>query len=129
MSGTAGDIRLLISKKDLGGRTIFPAITGRSAAAEAAANAALRRSAIRQGLPVDFAVGLIQAGIVELVTASGAPPVTPMGAGVAAAGRDEINAGNRGVFGEFTHWKLYQSFHMLTGTPLPNNPNSPLSEF
>ncbi|MDA0203949.1 MAG: RHS repeat-associated core domain-containing protein [Acidobacteria bacterium] len=131
ISTPAGELQLLVPKRDLGGRTIFPAITGKSAAAGAAQKAA-RNSAIARGLPIDLAVGLAEAGLFGFVTGdSGSPPPSrPQGAAaVLGASRDEINAGNRGVYGEFVHWKLYQSFHLLTGTPLPNNPNSPLSEF
>ena len=117
--------------------TIFPAITARSAvqdAAEAAAKSAARRSAIAQhagALLADYTVGLLQSGFTELVTggSSGGAGNAMGSASVQSAAREEVNAGNRGVYGEFAHWNLYQSFFALAGLPLPNNPNSPLAEF
>lgn len=128
----AGEIQLLVTRRSLGGKTIFPSLASatRSAAADSAA-AAARRRVFAGNFLTDMGVGLIQTAFTDLVFGSGSPaPTQPQGAaGVLSASRDEINAGQRGVYGEFSHWRLYQSFHLLTGVPLPNNPNSPLAEF
>ena len=128
-----GNIPMFIPKKDLGGRTIFPAIA-RSSASREAAKAAGRRAAVAGNVGdffIDVGVGVLQASLVEFAKAQRAasPSTPPDSARVQSVSRQEINAGNRGVHGEFTHWNLYQAFHVLTGTPLPNNPNSPLAEF
>jgi RHS repeat-associated protein len=133
----AGNIPLLIPKQGLGGRTIYPAIAASSAvedAARAAAKSAARKSAFARyagAFLLDVSVGAAQSALVELATGGDYDaPYEPQGsAGVQSAARQEVNAGHRGVYGEFAHWNLYQSFHALAGIALPNNPNSPLAEF
>lgn len=129
-----GSISVAIPKKDLGGRTIFPALTGRSAVKDAAARASGRAAARSEAFSflADVGAGLAQNGFVALVTSNaGSPPsATPPGsAAVHGAARQEVNAGQRGFYGEHAHWNLYQSFLALTGVLPPNNPNSPLAEF
>jgi RHS repeat-associated protein len=133
----AGEIPLLIPKQGLGGRIVFPAIVTHSAvqdAARAAAKSAARKAAFGANAGaflLDVGVGLAQEAFVDLVTGGNySAPYEPHGAAaVQSAARQEINAGTRGVYGEFAHWGLYQSFYALAGLPLPNNPNSPLAEF
>jgi len=126
-----GSISAAIPKKDLGGRTIYPAIAGRSAVKDAAARASGRLEAAGNFF-IDVGVGVMQNGFVGLVTSNpGSPPASsaPGTAAVQNASRQEVNSGQRGVYGEFAHWNLYQSFLALTGVLPPNNPNSPLAEF
>jgi len=132
--GPGGSISVAIPKKDLGGRTIFPALAGRSAVQDAAAQASRRAAVGGEVLSflADVGVGLAQNGFVALVSSnSGSPPAsTPPGSGaVQDASVNEVNAGQRGVYGEFAHWNLYQSLLAVTGVLPPNNPNSPLAEF
>jgi RHS repeat-associated protein len=132
----SGNIPLLIPKQGLGGRTIYPAIAGSSAvqdAARAAAKSAARRAAFGRkagAFLADYSVGLLQSAVVEVALGgnSSAASVPSGSAGVQSAARQAVNAGHRGVYGEFAHWNLYQSFHALAGIALPNNPNSPLAE-
>lgn len=129
----AGPIPAALLKPVLGGKTVIPAIA-RSSAVREAAEAAGRRASIAGALGdffTDMSVGLAQATLVEFASTRPAPSPQdpPDSARVQSIARQEVNAGNRGVYGEFVHWNLYKAFHSITGTPLPNNPNSPLAEF
>jgi hypothetical protein len=42
---------------------------------------------------------------------------------------DEVNDGQRGTFGEFSHWQLWLDTLGLAARPVPNNPNNPLAAF
>jgi len=107
------------------------AVPGARAAASAGAAAARSNGALVK----DIGAAIGQGIFVNIVAPdTDAPPPGSPGASrdaftVQQSGLRELNAGQRGVFGEYAAWRFYQAVHTLAGRPLPNNPNPAFPQF